>query len=108
MADAPPPIAGSSLQAGFLANEIGKDREARRAGEANSARRQNVSINEAGDIVETTDSDSRVFTDAEGGGSQGRTLEEPLPDDENAAAADPAAVPPPGGPSSSSTLDISA
>ncbi len=105
MADAPPPIAGSSLQAGFLANEIGKDREARRAGEATTARRQSMSINDAGDTVETTDSDSRVFSDAEGGGSQGRTLEEPSPDDEDAATPDSDA---PSSDRSPSTLDISA
>jgi len=105
MADAPPPIAGSSLQAGFLANEIGKDREARRAGEANTARRQNVSINEAGDTVETTDSDSRVFSDAEGGGSQGRTLDEAPQDDADACPTDAAS---PGETPTSSKLDISA
>lgn len=79
MADAPPPIAGSSLQAGFLANEISKDREARRTGETHAARRQSATVTETGDTVETADSDARVFSDAEGGGSQGRAFEETTP-----------------------------
>lgn len=107
MADAPPPIAGSSLQAGFLANEIGKDREARRAGEATTARRQSMSINDAGDTVETTDSDSRVFSDAEGGGSQGRNFDDPPPDDPSVFAEGQADTAPPFDPPTT-TLDISA
>jgi len=72
----PSDIATSAAQAGFLAREVGKDREASRAGQVHAANRQVKALDEAGATVETTDADSRVFTDAEGGGSQGRFAED--------------------------------
>ena len=54
------------------------------AGQAHAANRQVRTVDEAGNTVETTDADARVFTDAEGQGGQGRQLEEraePTPDE---------------------------
>ena len=69
----------------FQAREVNADRDARRAGEADAASRQANTVTEAGSTVETSDADVAVFSDAEGGGSQGRPFEEgppsPLPDE---------------------------
>ena len=89
MAEIPSDIASSAAQAGFKARQVGTEREARRAGQAQSADRQVKSIDESGNTVETEDGDAQVFTDAEGMGSQGRSMEqetpaesqEPKPDD---------------------------
>jgi hypothetical protein len=52
-----------------------KEREARRAGQAQAADRQIKALDEAGGTVETDDADTQVFADAEGTGSMGRELE---------------------------------
>ncbi len=76
MADIPPDIAVSSAQAGFTAREVGKQRDARRAGQTQLAKRQVKSLDEASATVDTADGDTAVFTDAEGSGSQGRATQE--------------------------------
>ena len=76
MADAPSPIAASSLPSGFRAAAAMKERDALRAAEAETARRQVRSLAEADDSVETTDADTQIFADAEGTGGQGRAFEE--------------------------------
>ncbi|MGB2987074.1 MAG: hypothetical protein WBE26_14470 [Phycisphaerae bacterium] len=76
MSEIPPDISSSAAQAGFQARETAKERDARRAGQAEAANRQAKSVTEAGDTVETTDADVAVFADAEGTGSQGRPFEE--------------------------------
>ena len=58
MADIPPDIAVSSAQAGFAAREVGKEREARRAGQVQAASRQIQSLDEAGATVDTDDGDT--------------------------------------------------
>jgi len=76
MSQIPSDIATSAAQAGFQAREATKVREAHQAGQAHSANRQVRAADEAGSTVDTTDADERVFTDAEGSGSQGRFTED--------------------------------
>ena len=84
MAEIPSDIASSAAGAPFQARETVKEREVRRAGQAHAAHRQVRTVDEAGNTVETTDADARVFTDAEGQGGQGRQL-----DDEASPPQDP-------------------
>ncbi|MFQ5495630.1 MAG: hypothetical protein ACE5EX_09650 [Phycisphaerae bacterium] len=86
MTQIPSDIPASAAQAGFQANQIAKERDARRAGGADAAGRHIKTVDEAGATVETDDADAAVFADAEGAGSQGRRHEEnepdnPLPDE---------------------------
>jgi len=84
VAEIPSDIAAAAAGAPFQARETVKEREVRRAGQAHAANRQVRTVDEAGNTVETTDADARVFTDAEGQGGQGRQLEEraePTPDE---------------------------
>jgi len=76
MADSPSPIASSAAGMPLQAKDAAEAREARRAGQHIAARTQVKTVDDAGAAVETTDADSRVFTDAEGTGSQGRQLGE--------------------------------
>ena len=76
MSEIPPELPSSAAQAGFQAREVAKEREARRAGQANAASRQVKTVDEAGGTVETNDEDVAVFADAEGGGGEGRESEQ--------------------------------
>ena len=77
MSDIPPPnIAASAAQSGFQQAEIAKARDAQRAGQGAAARRNVKAIDDAGATIETTDEDTAVFSDAEGGGGQGRATGE--------------------------------
>ncbi len=76
MAEIPPDIPASAAQAGFQAREAAKERDARRAGQAEIADRRIKTVDEAGGTVETSDSDVAIFADTEGHGSQGRAFEE--------------------------------
>ena len=76
MAEIPSDIASSAAQAGYQAREVGKERGSRGAAQAHAANHQIKAVDESGSTVETEDADTQVFTDAEGGGSQGRDLEE--------------------------------
>ena len=80
MSEIPSDVAASAAQAGFQGREVAKEREARRAGQADAVQRQVKTVDEAGNTVETTDQDAAVFTDAEGGGSEGREHEEAGPE----------------------------
>ncbi|HUU83368.1 MAG TPA: hypothetical protein VM243_07675 [Phycisphaerae bacterium] len=83
MSGIPPDIAGSSLQAGFQARDVGRVRDNERVGQAHSTDRTSKAIDEAGSTVETEDSDTAIFADAEGTGSKGRDFEEePLQEEE--------------------------
>ena len=86
MAEIPSNIAASAAQAGSQAREIAKGRDADRAGRAAAVREHAKAVDESGSTVETEDSDSAVFSDTEGAGSQGRAPEdspqEPEPDTE--------------------------
>ena len=85
MAEIPSDIASSAAQAGYQAREVGKERGARGAAQAHAANHQIKAVDESGSTVETEDADTRVFTDAEGGGSQGRAFEEEHPESETPA-----------------------
>ena len=76
MADIPSPIASSVAGAPLQAKDAVESREARRAGQHHAAKTQVKTVDEAGATVETHDEDSRVFSDAEGTGSQGRQMNE--------------------------------
>jgi hypothetical protein len=76
MAEIPPDIPSSAAQAGFQARETAKERDARRAGEAETAKRQVKTVDESGATVDTADADIAIFADAEGTGSQGRAFQE--------------------------------
>lgn len=73
----PPHVAGSAAQSGFVQSEVARTRNAARSGEANAARRNARAIDDAGNLIETSDNDTAVFTDAEGAGGQGREHEQP-------------------------------
>lgn len=68
----PPHVAGSAAQSGYVQSEVARNRNAARAGEASAARRTARAIDDAGNLIETSDNDTAVFTDAEGAGGQGR------------------------------------
>ncbi len=76
MTEIPPHLPASAAQSSVQAGEVAKERDARRAGQADAANRQIKAVNEAGSTVETTDDDVAVFGDSEGTGSEGRELEE--------------------------------
>lgn len=93
MADSPSPIASSAAGAPLQAKDAAEAREARRAGQHNAARTHVKIVDDAGATVETTDADSRVFTDAEGTGSQGRQLDDELePAEQHSAGAEPEGI----------------
>ena len=76
MAEIPSHIPASAAQSGVQSQEVAKGRDAQRANTANAANRQTQAIEEAGSTVDTEDADNRVFTDAEGSGSEGRPFDE--------------------------------
>ncbi len=76
MAEIPSDIASSAAQSGVQSREVAKGRAAARANTSSAANRQTKAVEEAGSTVDTEDEDNRIFADAEGGGSQGRTFEE--------------------------------
>lgn len=80
MADAPPPIASSAAQASFQAKAAADIRDLRRAGQAHTASARAQTTAEESTTVETADSDTAVFTNAEGSGSQGRASDQGTPD----------------------------
>ncbi len=82
MAEIPSDLASSAAQAGFQAREVGKARAARQAGLAQAAARQAKSSDELEVTVEITDDNTKVSTDAEGSGSEGRSEEELAPEQE--------------------------
>lgn len=77
MTDMPSPIASSAAQSAYQAREVAQERDARRSQQTQAAAQQVRSIDEAGRTVDTADADDRVFTDAEGQGSQGRSTDNP-------------------------------
>lgn len=74
MAEIPSDVASSAAQAPIQSREVLKEQAARRANQAHAAARHVKTVDESGVIVETSDSDSRVFTDSEGSGSMGRNF----------------------------------
>lgn len=82
MSAIPPDIIGSSIQATATQREASRTQDADRAAQSHAAKSQSRAVAEATSNVETTDDDTQVFTDAEGGGSQGRPFQtdEEMPD----------------------------
>lgn len=74
MSQIPSDIPASAAQAGFQAQEVAKERDGRRSGQAHAANRQVRTTDEAGTVVDTDDADVAAFADAEGGGSEGREV----------------------------------
>ena len=83
MSQIPSHLPASAAQANIQANEVAKERDARRTGQVDAARRQVQSVDEAGSTVDTEDGDVAVFSDAEGSGSQGRQQSEQKEAQEN-------------------------
>ena len=76
MAEIPSDIASSAAGSGLKARNVGKASDAERAGQAKAAQNQVRSVDEVEITVETTDDNAKVFADAEGSGSEGRSEEE--------------------------------
>ncbi len=89
-----PPIAASGAQAGYQQAEVTRARDARRADQVRARAKNANAIDEAGNTIETDDNDSRVFTDAEGAGGQGRSDEdgEHSPEADEAQEGDDSAI----------------
>jgi hypothetical protein len=77
MADIPAGgVEASAAQAGYQAREAARAKDAGAAGRANAANRQTKAVDEAASSVDTEDNDTQIYADAEGTGSQGRSLQE--------------------------------
>ena len=76
MSGIPSDIAASSLQAGYQAREAAKLGSKERSGTAGADGDRTRRVDEAGEVVETSDNDTQVYADADGAGSQGRAAEE--------------------------------
>ena len=76
MAEIPADIASSAAQAGYQARAVEGERAARRTSRRSATERQIKAVDEADTTVETDDADSRVYTNAEGSGSQGRPFDD--------------------------------
>ncbi len=85
MSSVPPNLVGPILQSGLVQRQVSKVRDNERAAQVNADRSQNLAIDEKDTTVETTDNDTQVHTDAEGGGSQGRAFTEPEENEEQGA-----------------------
>jgi len=75
MSEVPPPIVGSSIQAGYHQADVAKSRDAERTDRAGPTRTGVKPLDETGPTIETHDEDTAVFADAEGAGGQGRHSE---------------------------------
>lgn len=91
MSAVPPNIVGPLLQSHLVARHASSIRENENAQRTNAGRQQTSASAEQDTTVETTDNDTQVHTDAEGGGSQGRAFSQPeeTPDDQLTKAPDP-------------------
>ncbi|MCH7701977.1 MAG: hypothetical protein IID37_09835 [Planctomycetes bacterium] len=76
MSGIPSDIAASALQAGYQAREAAKLGTKERSGTVGADGGRERKVDEAGEVVETSDHDTQVFADADGAGSQGRSVEE--------------------------------
>jgi len=76
MSTLPPNLVGPILQSALVQRQVSQVRDSERAQEANAQRQQSNVISEKDSTVETTDDDTQVYSDAEGGGSQGRPFTE--------------------------------
>ncbi len=77
MSTVPPNLVGPILQSNLAQRQVSQVRDNERAQETNAKRQQSNLISEKDSTVETTDDDTQVYSDAEGGGSKGREFTEP-------------------------------
>lgn len=80
MVDIPSALAGASVQAGYQQGEVAKLRDAPKTSQVHAAKKEAQAIDDAGQIVGTSDEDVAVFSDSEGKGGQGRFSEEQSPE----------------------------
>ena len=86
MSTLPPNVIVSALQSTFAQQQTSAVRDSERMQRVGATQRQTQAIDEQDAIVETTDNDTQVHTDAEGSGSQGRQFSEPEPQPETPAS----------------------
>lgn len=84
MSTLPTNIVGTVLQSTVVQRQVSAVRDTERASSAVDLRKQATIIDEKGSTVETTDGDTQVYADAEGGGSQGRPFSSERPPEEPA------------------------
>lgn len=103
MSSIPPNLVGPILQTPFVQTQAAAARGVDDAQRVNAERRGTIAAAETDTTVETTDTDTQVFTDAEGSGSQGRAFSDETPEK-------PADQPPPPAtdPNSGQILDLEA
>ena len=89
MSAIPPNVIGSMLGTSFAQNQASHIRSSEDAAKVSAERRQSSAISELDSVVETADNDTQVFSDAEGGGSQGRAFPQPEPEPEPLPSPDP-------------------
>ncbi len=73
----PPNLVGSILQSHLTQRQTSVTQDSARAEQVNAAQRQSKAIDEADTTVETTDEDTRISPDSQGGGGQGRAFSSP-------------------------------
>lgn len=76
----PPNFAASILQSNLTQRQVTAVRDGERNQRASADRQQARAVDQADSTVSMTDDSSEIYTDAEGGGSQGRAFSEPEPE----------------------------
>lgn len=71
-------MASSAAQAGFHQADVAKTRDANRTAQSIAGNKAAKALDASDTSIETTDTDTAVFSDAEGMGGQGRSEEEQL------------------------------
>lgn len=77
MSEIPAAIPAAAAGAFIRAQQAASAADAERSARAEAADRTARAVGEHAAVVDTDDADTRVFTDAEGHGSQGRPFDEP-------------------------------
>lgn len=76
MSGIPPDVSLSAAQAPYAARDAARIRESADGARGGAGARQDRTVDATGEVVETSDRDTEVYTDAEGSGSQGRAFEQ--------------------------------
>ncbi len=77
MSAMPPNVVGSVLQSHLAQHQVSAVRETEESQRDNASRRQASALDERDTTVGTTDTDTRIHSDAEGAGGQGRAFSSP-------------------------------
>lgn len=88
MSEIPAAIPAAAAGAFIRAQQSAQATDAERSARADAADRSARAVGEHAAMVDTDDADTRVFSDAEGHGSQGRPFDEP-PEEASAEAPPP-------------------